>query len=255
MCNPVYFDELGDLGISTIAIMVDSSKAVWDPRWTADEVDSVCKLAIERDIEVVLTCWPVPNMAIINAMLDGIAPMIDYGVAGVEFDLEGLWKQPRVVGFDDLEAAGIHLVDATRELTAPLDVRLEVTSHNGHRETGKSAHVSPYADRLNTQVYSVRHRNGMTVGWEHPNGPGAIQRRGIVRAHGVRGLDAGGPRLGVGLAIWDQRWPGHRPEAALRIAYDASIEYSPGEIRLWSSKWLLGAKRQGWVADAIKSIH
>lgn len=255
VCLNRYWGELRRLGISTAAIMVDTSRPRWDPTWTMKQLEVACELARRYDVEVVLTVRPSPDRLDIDMMLRDIDEWLSFGFSAVELNCEGQWKACSVKGFDSIEDAGYYLHSGLSEITRPLDIRIELTTHSGHRESGKDAVLSPLVDRLYVRAYSIRHRlQGRTVNWESPHGPGRLQRRALARAHGVRDLDLDGPRLGVGLALWDQEWPGHPPGHALRTAYDTAVEYGPVEIRLLSSKWLLGVRAQPWAVNAVLDI-
>lgn len=240
-----YLRSVRGLGIRTIAIMVESSRPSWDHSWSLEQVAQVCELARELDLEVILTVWPSPRRSYLDAMASWLIRAADLGIAGVEVDLEGQWQ------IDDLdwsitsiEVAAAILLERLRTLSLPHDLRLEVTTHSAHRESSSLALVSPYADRLVAQAYSIRRRpGGQLVEWDDRRlGPGHHQHWAAADARTVPGVAEGRPQLSLGLALWSQVWPGHEASEALSLAYQAALEDRPVEIRLWSSKHLLGAQ-------------
>lgn len=46
-------------------------------------------------------------------------------------------------------------------------------------------------------------------------------------------------QIGCGLAAYDQTFPGHTPEEAMQVAYDAALALKCKELRFWSSEWLI----------------
>jgi hypothetical protein len=50
---------------------------------------------------------------------------------------------------------------------------------------------------------------------------------------------AGAAEVGCGLAAYDQTFPGHTPDEAMQVAYDAALALGCKELRFWSSEWLI----------------
>lgn len=251
----VYFDQLVALGVRVVAVMIDTSRRGWDPKWSVGQLNELRQLALSRDIEVVLTCWPEPDPEDIDAMVKDLPRLlVAAGASALEIDTERNWRHDRVrnvrrqVGRSSLDLAGDHLVAGLSRVRAQLDVRLELTTFTSHTENGRSADVAPHMDRLVPQAYSVRERNGKLIPWSHSYGPGGMQRFTIDRT-----LLIEGPKLSVGLAAYDQAWPGHTAHEAMEIAWLAALAYDPMEIRFWSSKWVLGVRANGYAADFLRS--
>lgn len=260
---PRYFDDLLSVGANVAAVMIDTSAPGWDPTWDVVELERLQRLARPRQIEVVLTTWPEPNKRSIDAMAHGMPALLAAaGAAAWEIDTEFNWKPARVRGFraeaqrSALDFAGDYLVESMLSAAAPLDVRLELTTFTSHTENGRAADVAPMMHRIVPQAYSVRHREGKTIDWNHIYGPGQMQKLTLDRALLVRGLNQMGPKLACGLAAYDQNWPGHTPEEAMRAAYDAALRYDPAEIRYWSSKWIIGAQSAStpYAARFLRSL-
>jgi hypothetical protein len=54
--------------------------------------------------------------------------------------------------------------------------------------------------------------------------------------------DGTAPKVCVGLAAWDQKWPNHSVGDAMDLSLKAALEWSPVEIRWWSSKHIWGVR-------------
>lgn len=246
-----HLHELPELGLTTVAIMVETSRAAWDPVWTPAQVGEVCARARELDLEVVLTIWPVPRRAYIDVMIGWLELACGLGVAAIEGDLEGGrpegqppwgWCAAMLDGsIPSLADAAALLLLRLRSLAAAHDLRLEVTSHTGHAETSPRALVAPHVDRLVAQAYSIRRRpGGQVVEWDDEQlGPGQHQHWAARDARTVPGVRGGQVDLSLGLALWSQHWPGHEPAEALGLAYQAAVDEDPVEIRWWSLRHLV----------------
>lgn len=237
-----FWDRVQEVGYRTAAIMVDSSERGWDPRYTADQLATIRELAmVDRDIELVLTVWPTPDREDLDRMFHELGGLVRLtGAAGVEVDLEGNWL-PRVARGQGwtYEAACAELVDGLQNLREVHGVRIEVTTHPAHREASARALVTPHADRALWQVYATRHLpGGRPVTWLGRHGP-------FGREQDCRRLSSLATEWGIdwsfGSAAWDQQWPEHEIEDALDISRSVQLASFPGEIRDWSSKWVVGA--------------
>ncbi len=244
-------EELPGLGISTVAIMVESSSPGWDPSWTVDQVARACERARSLDLEVVLTTWPAPRRSHIDAMAAWLERAVPSGAAAIEVDLEGQWRRDRLDGtMASLGEAAALLLLRLRSLAGAHDLRLELTTHCGHQETSPSALVAPHVDRVVAQAHSIRERpGGQIVEWDDRRlGPGHHQTWAAADARTAPGVGAG-VGLSLGLPLWGQRWPGHDPAEALELAYQAALAEAPREIRFWSSKHLRNAYARRWLED------
>lgn len=240
--TPEYWDRVVDIGYRTAAIMIDQSTPGWDPRWTPEQLQAVREItSMWCDVEVVLTCWPTPDREDMGRMFRDLIVMLEVsGASGIEVDLEGNWL-PRVARAQGwtYEAACAELVAGLLRLRKDHDVRIEVTTHPAHREANERALVTPHADRALWQVYSTRHLpSGQAVTWRGRYGP-------FGREQDCRRLSGLATSWEIdwsfGSAAWDQRWPGHEIEEALDVSRSAQLASFPGEIRDWSSRWIVGA--------------
>jgi hypothetical protein len=263
--TPDFFRVLGEeMGFDLVALMIDRHDK--DPTFTykPKHVERALNLADPGAIEVVLTTWPYPDKDQIDQQCLQMDELLSVGpVAAWEVDLEFNWKSKKRVkgrwvnmvhGFPNLDKAGDYLVDKMQELCAKHQVRFEMTSFTQHTENSSRADVAPEANRLLVQAYSVDTRNEEEVGWGSRNGPGRMQKFTLDRTLKVPGVNTVGPRLGVGLAAWDQRFKGHKPEEAMLVALEATMLYNPIDIRWWSSKHIINVKSRRANPYALKFL-
>lgn len=268
-----FLSEAVDLGITTLAVMIDTNLVQWDPRWKVRELEQLCdKAVVQRDLEVVLTVWPVPMVVELAAMRVDLERMVQFGCVAVEIDVEGLWKERWVRGFDDLGHASKHLLDMLLSICQPHEVRTELTTHPFHDEgvwttaeveaflaaeaAMRHRSLAPNVDRILWQAYSTnRTPGGKPVKWNDSKlGPGAMQEFTLGRALNVPGVAKGRPKLGVGLAAYRQAWLDHAPIESMWKAYAAALRYEPVEVRWWDSRFIIGNHRNEYSADFIRRI-
>jgi len=265
IAQPCWWDDLAELGATTAALFLDSSKAAWDLRWTEQQAREACRLAIERDLEAILTAWPLPQKAQIDAMIADLRRLLPLGAVALEVELEHLWLLEHLdrANFSSMRVAGEYLLERLFLLCEPLDIRVEVTTHLGHPESGQHALITPRVHRANMQLYSTRHDwLKRLVRWASRLAPGRRQVDGVRRFAGVEGLGDGVPLLGLGLAGYDQHWPGHSITEALDLALEsalteaAALRLAVSLVMIWSSKWLFGhlADRPG-QAEVVEWIR
>ncbi len=245
-----YFDTLKELGLRVIAVMLNQapspSNQAWVARWQAEELSKLHDLAAARGIEVVATVWPLPVAAVIDTLAQVLPELLQAaGASALELDAESNWQKDRVAGFSSLHEAATTLAERLREITSPLDARLELTTYPYHAENSAAATLAPLVDRLLPQAYSVATRGGDPVPWTgSPLSPGALQQVTWSLAHTVPGVSEGKVTVELGLAAYKQKWEGHSPEQAMRIAFEHALHLGARRIRWWSSKWLLGSRAQ-----------
>lgn len=205
-------------------------------------------------VEVSLTCWPRPDKAQLAELEAGMAPLLDAcGATAIEVDTEANWDSKLLKGFKTMDEAATELVAVLRRLAAG-HRRVELTTYPYHTENSAKARVAPHVDLLLPQAYSVNERSGTAVAWgDKTLGPGGMQRMSLDRA---RETGAAPGKLGCGLAAYEQRFAGHKPEEAMQVAVDAVRKEGVRTIRYWSSKWIVGvlASKQPWAEKFVQTL-
>lgn len=121
-----YLDQLPGLGISTIALMIESPSPAWDPSWSLDQVARACERARSLDLEVALTTWPSPRRPYLEAMASWLERACPSGAAAIEVDLEGQWRWSALDGsLPSLAEAAALLLLRLRGLAGAHDLRLD----------------------------------------------------------------------------------------------------------------------------------
>lgn len=237
-----FFDVLRDeMKFDLLAVMIDQHDK--DPTFSYKprHVEKLLELADPGSIEIVLTTWPYPDKKQIDLQCNQMVDLMKVGpVAGWEVDLEFNWKPRLVQGFVNLDEAGDYLVKRAREVVEIQDARFEMTSFTQHSENSARSDVGPEADRLLVQAYSVNERSGKTISYNSMLGPGGMQKFTLDRTMKVPGINTeGGPRLGVGLAAWKQRFKDYPVHSAMYRALEAAMAFDPIDVRWWSSKHII----------------
>lgn len=247
-----FWAEVKRHGVHTAAIMLEGLGKGFDPKYTVSDLIKIRDLAVvKHDIELVLTIWPQPDKQYLDELEVEISKYIDAsGAAGLEVDVEGNWTSKEVKGFKNLDVAGDYLVAILNRLRAKHDIRTEATTFTGHAENSSKADVARHATRLLPQAYSVRNRSSGEIAWDANYGPGHMQKLTLDKSLTVPGDQV----LSCGLAAYDQTWPGKKAEEAMQVAWDAAMKYKPAEIRFWSSKWVLGIKKNGYASKFLLSL-
>jgi len=189
--------------------------------------------------------WPEPRASVLDAMFDDLDGLyLPLGPNGLEVDCEGLWMPGNVGGFADLRKASEYLVGRMDRVRSEHDVRTELTTFASHPEARSGCLVSPHVDRVLAQIYSTRRNwRGEAVEWDSRYGPGRRQRLELARFREIPADEDGtAPKVCVGLAAWDQKWPNHSVGDAMDLSLKAALEWSPVEIRWWSSKHIWGVR-------------
>lgn len=249
-----YVRRLRACGVTTAAIMTNKMNAVrsaepW--RLLAPETTIVRAANAFRTggMDVVLTCWPRPSKAQIATLAESMTGLMrDTRAVALEVDLEANWHPRYLDGFKSMKAAATHLVATLR--TVANGARVEVTTFPGHAEARPGALVSPHVDTLIPQAYSVRNRSHGKIEWTDELGPGRIQRMAHANA-----VATGCPHVAMGLAAYDQAWPGRTIGEAMGVAIETTRALGCGEIRYWSSKHIVGKFGQKTVRNAIGGIR
>lgn len=248
-----YLDRFREHGFGTAAVMLETADAGFDPKWSTAEIAKLGEALRTHDVELVLTVWPEPRVEYLAQLVEKLPAILRAsGAAALEFDAESNWHRKKLVGFKNLGEASDALVKVVRSFRE-LDVRSELTTFTMHGENSRNADLADDVDRVYPQGYSVRNRSDaegrpFQVPWEHEYGPGKMQRLTFDRALAVPKKN-GRPIVCCGLAAYDQEgWPGHTPGEAMTVAYREALRYQPKEVRWWSSKWVIGARRRPYAS-------
>lgn len=247
--QPHYLRRLRALPISEVAVFLDSMLSPAS-RWTPQQLDRLREAL--PDCELVATLWGRSTREWVESLPSRLTEaMCALGTRTVEVDLEGDWRRRRLRGYPSMQHAGEALVETLRERCGVQT--LEVTTFPAHVEARSSAVVTPLADRLVLQVYSVRHLGSIPdpIAWDDPRyGPGAYQRTALARAAATH------PAVEVvaGLAAYDQRWPSRTPEEAMRAALEGAQAAGCQHARYWSAKWLARLSARSWSAPALRAL-
>jgi hypothetical protein len=266
IATAAYWDRVAEHGFGVAALMLEGFEGGFDPRYSLDLLEKVHKLCCERDIEIALTTWPEPTLKYMAQLEEKIGSYLAAsGAAELEIDAEGNWLPSSIPkdktgkptgGFPNLDKAGDALVQTLERIQKKCDVRTALTTYPFHLENSKSADLSTMVDRVFGQAYSVRNRTNGVVAWGSRYAPGGMQRTCLERSRTIPGVGTtSGPLICCGLAAYDQVWPGHTPEEAMRLAYDEACKYEPMEIRYWSSKWILGAKENNYASAFFRNLR
>jgi hypothetical protein len=251
-----YWARLRELGVQTAALMVDTTETGFDLVYGPRDLETIANLARQYDIALAATMWPEPDMAKIDKaceMLD--RDVLPLGFVALENDAEHNWRTDKVVGFESLDGAAAYLAGRQRDLCLKHDLRLEMTTHTGHREAGPRAVLARLVDRCYYQLYSTESDwQGRAVVWSGPRGPGRLQREFLEKVRlAIPELADGRVGLAAGLAFYDQKWPSHTVEEALDAAVAPLTAPDILAIRAWSSKWAAGVKSQTTNQRAVSA--
>jgi hypothetical protein len=252
---PGYWSRLRGLGVMSAAFMVDTTAPGFDLVYSARNIALPLELCRQTDIAAVATVWPEPSKVRIDEMCAELDTILGLGFVALENDVEHNWRTDKVVGFASLDDAAVYLVAKERELCEKHDLRLEMTTHTGHREAGPRAFLVRLVDRAYFQLYSTESDwRGRPVTFDGPRGPGRLQREFVERIlRDVPDLADGKVELAVGLALYDQRWNGHTVPEALDAALAPLCAPDIVAIRGWSSKWLVGLRSNAAPQAAVRA--
>jgi hypothetical protein len=172
--------------------------------------------------------------------------LVQSGVSAVEYDLEGGWSRSPPCGFASHSEAVDHLVAQTKGLREGLFVG--ITTHLGR---ANDSHIGlAKADWISIQAYTSCKPERCPSFTDPNEGPGFRQRR-LPAA-----LSAYDKPVVVGLAAFQQVWPGHTARAAMAAAFNATKQLQSEHKNYlghsyWSTSWALkpGSAEFAFLAD------
>jgi hypothetical protein len=240
-------NALKDLGVQRLHIMVtnavlpnkDCSK-VSSPRLATklSTLVDLIKSSKAMGFVVIATAYMPPSRNDIDAFLaskKGTAQrLIDAGVDGVEYDLEGGWSRAKVCGYETHELAAKALYDGTRALKAGVPVG--VTTHLGRVRDENIGRQ--YTDWMSVQAY-VKCQGDRCVDFEDKReGPGTRVARLSTELGKYSGL------VVVGLAAYNQKWPGRTVDEAMQRSLSSAKALLSTNAAIvghsyWSATWAL----------------
>ena len=271
MMKTEYADRLVSLGISEVALMmnranISAAADPWDLRWKDtgeegwDEDDKIGELAAvyaERNIRLILTCWPRPDKRQIDEMCAAMVPLLKLtNATAFEVDVEGNWRTKHLKNFLSMNSAAQYLFEAMEQALVDAGIEngeTESTTFGHHAELGKHPTVTQRLDRACVQGYSTSPRSSGPVAWDSYLGPGQHQKWIYDRA-----VKAGAKEIVMGLAAYKQRgFRGHTATQAMSAAFDMTVELGVRRVRYWSSKWILGsqAKNAPYAAKHLEALQ
>lgn len=248
--------------ISRLRVMVDGpSPGFSDSRWSPGDLRKLRREvdSIRSNVDITLVYWASAKRDHIESIPSYLLPRISAAQAdSIEADLEGAggWKRSAVEGYSHLSQAGLALAEAVAPIRSS-GIRTEASTFPGHVELTVNAGYSPFADRMNVQVYPIawvsRRADGVRtrriIKWSSRLGPRRRVRDGMESA--LANLP-GSIRITAALPAWRQRWidPEMPPEETMYasltewewIRSDHPERVLP-EISYWSWKWLVRAER------------
>lgn len=236
--------RLEALGLDEIAVMVERSGGGLDVTWSLRQLEALREAT--PGLRRVVTIWPEPTARYMAGLADALPDIVAaLGAVVVELDLEGHWKRGRLQGYPSLDHAAAALLDAV--LVSGGAAELEVTTFPAHLEAQARGAVKG-EDRLLLQTYAVAEARGEKRTWDGRLGPERRPYEDVLQAQ-ARGEE--GVEVCAGLAAWAQDdWPGE-PGEAMRIAYASALRAGVRRVRWWSSRHVIGAKRNRYAARAI----
>lgn len=258
--DPHYWAKLRAHNLTGAAIMVETSSSGLDAKWSVEQLAHAGVLARAADVELVLTYWLEPSKAYLKEFERTVPGILSTTGAQLDLDQEGNFVKSKLEGFATLEEAAVEAIAMIRGFTRTLDVRIDFSTFPFHAENSARAVLAPKCDRLYPQAYSVVHRKDGTgkefvVEWGDRLAPGTMQHITMERAKQVPGAGTPqGPDLCIGLALYDQGFPGHGWKESLEVALSAALVYKPKDVRFWSSKWIFGPRANPAVPAFLKSL-
>jgi hypothetical protein len=252
--DAAFAERLLATGITEACLMTNKMNAhrsaePWKLRAPETTIVRAARTLREAGIEVVLTCWPRPSKTQIATLVEDMAPLMrDTKAVGLEVDAEANWTFRFLEGFTTMGHAAEHLAEQLR--VAAQGARVEMTTFALHRENSKDAELAPLVNAIFPQAYSVNERDGKEIPWDHPFGPGNMQEVTLEHAR-----KTGCATVGLGLAAYEQSWPGHTIEEAMHVALERARSLGVEHVRYWSSKWIVGTRAQAAARKAITAFR
>lgn len=244
---PEYLERLDALALDEVSVMAERSGGGFDVKWSTRDL-SRFRGSAPPNLARILCVWPEPSTRWMAGFAQALPALLEaLGARVVELDLEGAWKARHVQGYPSLAAAGRDLVE-TLKIGGATSYR--VSTFGSHLEAMDRGAVRGEAAFVQ-QSYTIAKVRGEARDYDGRYGP---ERRpeedlALTRKRGEPGVE-----LGVALAAWAQAdWPGE-PAEAMAEAYASALRGGARWVYWWSSKHIVGAKRNRYAAKAISEL-
>lgn len=262
-----YIERVVAIGYDHACIMLDGpGDQLHDVKWSESQLRLFCELTSQlqrtgRPFSRVLTIWAEPTREYIRQLREKLPTLVRAaGATALELDLEGGWdpRRAREGGFASIHDAGLALVDAIRETLE--GTRLEIVTWRARWSAVKA--ILPHARRVTAMIYPRRHREvrGQTIeiaSDDKRQGPRFMV--GLELDLLIGKLEALAPplrpELSAALPAWDQTWPDLTPLQAMRLERAQAVDRGVTTLRDWSSKWILGVRKNTYAARALAELY
>lgn len=208
------------------------------PTAKASHLTGLLSAAKAEGLKAIATFYVYPRRTEIEQLTnpsDGIVKrLLDAGAESIEYDLEGQWSKHPACGYANHADALKGLIERTRALRPGLSVG--ITTHTGRFPDERIDFGT--ADYISLQAYSTC-KPGDCPEWNAHDGPGKKQERALKALSTFKK-----PSI-IGLAAYQQSWPGHSINEAMARSRDAAMARIGGSdiptlgISYWSSRWIL----------------
>lgn len=238
---------LSELGVRRLHVMASHAAEPYkdcshasSPKLTANlaKLIELVKEGKAKGFGVIATFYISPSRPHIDKFVssDGgpLVSLIEAGVDGVEYDLEGGWSRAAVCGYRTHEEAAKALYAATRALKAGMPVG--VTTHLARAKDGHIARDD--ADWVSLQAYAKCQADNCVEFEDKSEGPGAREGRVPAELGSYPGL------VVVGLAAFNQKWPNRPVKDAMRRSLNTINSLKEADsayvgYSYWSATWAL----------------
>ena len=234
--------NLKSLGVSGVVVMLNDyhNSQSFTSNFTGQELATFASALRANRIDLGLDSWVFPSRQYVESLPEMFPLASLSGAQFIEFDVEWNWSSSQVNGYSDLDEAAGHVAQVMSRSPVPWGITT-VPERPASRTLGR------YGSFMVPQAYSV-------VGSDEPNGafPGSYQ----VKVYNQIRKTYGGMPVVMGLAAYDQAFPGVDPASAMVTAARASFGLVD-EVRFWSWKWIGGVDgnpRNRYAFDALARL-
>lgn len=235
--------NLKALGVSGVTIMLDEADGTINFNQN-DLVEFASTLRV-NGIAFGLDIWSRPTRQFVAERLPWVFALANgAGAQFIEFDTEGEWTSSRLRGYTSLDEAASGVAQAMRRSPVPWGI----TTFR-ERLVTTALSLGRYGNFIVPQAYS-RVGNDDRIGAF----PGSYQ----IKVYDQTRRAYGGMPVVMGLAAFDQEFPGMDPASAMIVAARASFDLGVNEVCFWSWKWIGGVDgtpRNQYAFDALARLR